>query len=280
MGQLAGGAALTLRTLAALTRARALLRARARIRPGGRAGRDPAAPRARGADMSAGRTRPTVTAIVTFWNRERYLEEAIESVLSQRHDVELLLVNDGSTDGSADIARRFVPPGRLVEQENRGAAGAANTGVRTRDRRLPRVLRLRRHLDDRQARRAARSACRRSHARPRVRPWRRVPQPRARPSDHPDPRAPRGDARRRYRPPRCSAGRCSIASARSTSRCTAVRGSTGTHALVRSSVRELTLPEIVLRRRIHENNNFATQHDAALGYLRALRPLVQKQRDP
>ena len=45
-------------------------------------------------------------------------------------------------------------------------------------------------------------------------------------------------------------------------------------------VREIMLPEVVLRRRIHENNNFTTQQDAALGYLRALRPLVQKQREP
>ena len=41
-----------------------------------------------------------------------------------------------------------------------------------------------------------------------------------------------------------------------------------------------TLPDVVLRRRIHEHNNFATQPDAALDYLRALRPLVQKRRDP
>ena len=72
---------------------------------------------------------PTITAVVTFWNRERYLTEAVESVLAQHHDVELVLVDDGSTDGSTDIARRYVPPTRLIEQANRGSVGAANTGV-------------------------------------------------------------------------------------------------------------------------------------------------------
>ena len=47
----------------------------------------------------------------------------------------------------------------------------------------------------------------------------------------------------------------------------------------RLGTRECTVPEVVVRRRIHEHNHFTTQKDAALGYLRALRPLVQKQRE-
>jgi hypothetical protein len=46
-----------------------------------------------------------------------------------------------------------------------------------------------------------------------------------------------------------------------------------------SGARECVVPDVVLRRRIHEHNNFATQPDAALAYVRALRPLVQKHRD-
>ena len=72
----------------------------------------------------------TISVVVTFWNREQYLADAIESVLSQPHDVELLLVDDGSTDASAAVARGFSPPARLFQPENRGAAGASNTGVR------------------------------------------------------------------------------------------------------------------------------------------------------
>jgi glycosyltransferase involved in cell wall biosynthesis len=77
---------------------------------------------------------PTVTAIVTFWNRADYLSEAVDSVLSQDipagSSLEVVLVDDGSDDESAEVARRYAPPARLVEQENRGSAGATNTGVR------------------------------------------------------------------------------------------------------------------------------------------------------
>jgi len=51
---------------------------------------------------------PRVTAIVIFLNEERFLAEAVESIAAQTfQDFELLLVDDGSTDGSAAIARSF-----------------------------------------------------------------------------------------------------------------------------------------------------------------------------
>lgn len=78
---------------------------------------------------------PTVSAIVTFWNRADYLPDAIDSVLSQDipvgRSLELVLVDDGSDDDSVEVARRCAPAARLVEQEQRGAAGAANSGVRS-----------------------------------------------------------------------------------------------------------------------------------------------------
>ena len=51
---------------------------------------------------------PLVSAIIIFFNEERYLTEAIESVLGQTYDNwELLLVDDGSTDGSTAIAKSY-----------------------------------------------------------------------------------------------------------------------------------------------------------------------------
>jgi glycosyltransferase involved in cell wall biosynthesis len=77
---------------------------------------------------------PTVSVVITFWNRADYLPEAVESVLAQElppgATSELVMIDDGSDDGSADIARRVAPSARIVRQANQGAAGAANRGVR------------------------------------------------------------------------------------------------------------------------------------------------------
>ena len=49
---------------------------------------------------------PSVSVIMIFWNAARFLGEAVESVLAQTYpDWELLLVDDGSTDASAGLAR-------------------------------------------------------------------------------------------------------------------------------------------------------------------------------
>lgn len=77
-----------------------------------------------------------VSVITPFVNARVFLADAIESVLTQRHrDWELLLVDDGSTDGSLDIAREFVGRGagriRVIDAEpgRRGAAAARNRGI-------------------------------------------------------------------------------------------------------------------------------------------------------
>jgi Glycosyl transferase family 2 len=76
--------------------------------------------------------------IVIFLNAERFFEEAIESILVQDYlDWELLLVDDGSTDDSIELARRYADrdPGRIrylahPERENRGMSASRNLGVR------------------------------------------------------------------------------------------------------------------------------------------------------
>jgi glycosyltransferase involved in cell wall biosynthesis len=51
---------------------------------------------------------PLVSVIIIFWNAERFIAEAIESVFAQTYRAwELLLVDDGSSDGSMAIARRY-----------------------------------------------------------------------------------------------------------------------------------------------------------------------------
>ena len=67
---------------------------------------------------------------MTVFNGERYVGEAIESVLAQTyHPLELIVIDDGSTDATADVARRFGE--RLVYhfQENAGHAAARNRAV-------------------------------------------------------------------------------------------------------------------------------------------------------
>ncbi len=74
-----------------------------------------------------------VSVVIPVWNGERYLAEAIESVLAQTHrDFELIIVDDGSSDATATMAEgyaRLDPRVRLVRQPNQGVAAARNTGL-------------------------------------------------------------------------------------------------------------------------------------------------------
>ena len=84
------------------------------------------------------RADPLVSVITIFLNANRYMREAIESVLTQDFgDFELILVDDGSTDGSSTLAREYAKRFPLkvfyVEHENhcnRGMSAARNLGIR------------------------------------------------------------------------------------------------------------------------------------------------------
>ena len=75
----------------------------------------------------------TVSIIMPCYNASAYLREAIESVLSQSYqDWELIIVDDGSTDNSREIAREYVAKDKrihLIEQPNSGACRARNNGI-------------------------------------------------------------------------------------------------------------------------------------------------------
>lgn len=72
---------------------------------------------------------PLVSVIIPVHNCERYLAEAIESVLVQTYrSTEIIVVDDGSTDGSADVAKRFAVS-RYCYQPNAGTGAARNRGI-------------------------------------------------------------------------------------------------------------------------------------------------------
>ena len=75
---------------------------------------------------------PLVTVVVPVYNTERYVGETLRSVIAQTwENLEIIIVIDGSTDGSLDICRGFDDERiRIVEQENQGLAAARNTGIR------------------------------------------------------------------------------------------------------------------------------------------------------
>ena len=75
--------------------------------------------------------RPLISCVITAWNDELYLGEAVESILSQAYEpFELIVVDDGSTDGTADVVAGFGDRLRYVHQPNAGCSAARNLGIR------------------------------------------------------------------------------------------------------------------------------------------------------
>jgi glycosyltransferase involved in cell wall biosynthesis len=76
--------------------------------------------------------KPTVTVLIDTYNHERFIEEAIVSALEQdfpQAEVEILVVDDGSTDRTPEIVRKFEPHVRLIRKTNGGQASAFNAGI-------------------------------------------------------------------------------------------------------------------------------------------------------
>jgi len=72
-----------------------------------------------------------VSTIIPAYNCERYIKETIESVLSQTYkDIELIIIDDGSTDRTGEIVRSFESKVEYIRQsKNTGPSAARNRGI-------------------------------------------------------------------------------------------------------------------------------------------------------
>jgi glycosyltransferase involved in cell wall biosynthesis len=71
-----------------------------------------------------------ISVIIPVYNGEKYLAEAVESVLAQTYrPIEVIILDDGSTDGSRKIAQRFERPVRYSFKSHQGPGAARNHGI-------------------------------------------------------------------------------------------------------------------------------------------------------
>lgn len=79
-------------------------------------------------------TNPKVSVIVPVYNTEKYLEECLASIQNQTlKDIEIICINDGSTDGSLDILEQYEKNDNrfvIIRQENQGAGASRNNGLK------------------------------------------------------------------------------------------------------------------------------------------------------
>jgi glycosyltransferase involved in cell wall biosynthesis len=81
--------------------------------------------------MALSRPKALISVVIPCYNAELTLEKTLRSVAVQGIDHEIIVVDDGSTDRSADIARSFGPSVRYFRTPNRGASAAQNLGTMT-----------------------------------------------------------------------------------------------------------------------------------------------------
>ena len=71
-----------------------------------------------------------VSIIIPVYNAEKYLKESLESVFNQTYkNIEIIAINDGSTDQSSQILREFAPKLKIITQPNKGQCAALNAGI-------------------------------------------------------------------------------------------------------------------------------------------------------
>lgn len=76
---------------------------------------------------------PLISIIIPVFNYEKYIATAIQSAINQPlKDIELIIVNDGSTDRTSEIAHTYVEQYeniRVIDQKNQGVSVARNIGM-------------------------------------------------------------------------------------------------------------------------------------------------------
>ncbi|WP_034549659.1 glycosyltransferase [Carnobacterium funditum] len=78
------------------------------------------------------KNKPLVSVIVPVYNVEEYIEECLESIINQTYqELEILVIEDGSTDESPQRIQNYLSDDRIIfiEQKNKGLSGARNTGM-------------------------------------------------------------------------------------------------------------------------------------------------------
>ncbi|MCL5998016.1 MAG: glycosyltransferase [Chloroflexi bacterium] len=74
---------------------------------------------------------PHVSVIIPTYNRARLVRDTLDSVLAQTYrDLEIVVVDDGSSDDTAAVVTAYSAPVRYLRQQNAGQAAARNTGIR------------------------------------------------------------------------------------------------------------------------------------------------------
>src|SRR5690349_18479980 len=76
--------------------------------------------------------KPLISVLVNTYNHEHFIEKAIVSVVEQKFssaEMEVIVVDDGSTDRTPEIARKFEPRIAVIRKDNGGQASALNVAV-------------------------------------------------------------------------------------------------------------------------------------------------------
>jgi len=76
---------------------------------------------------------PQISVVMSVYNGEKYLKEAVDSILNQTfRDFEFIVINDGSADGSLEILKEYERKDirvRIISRENKGLVNSLNEGV-------------------------------------------------------------------------------------------------------------------------------------------------------
>lgn len=77
------------------------------------------------------RNQPKVSIIIPVFNGEKYIRRSIESVLKQTYpNIELIIVNDGSTDKTAEILKCYQKTAKIINKQNTGVSDSRNIGIK------------------------------------------------------------------------------------------------------------------------------------------------------